>query len=108
MGLSDEESARFQKRLKQWRRPFEAITIKYRLNESEIAKLMVNAYFLEGVEVEAELVRHYPRGEDFAHVLGYVGQMNEKEKRRLDAAQYKATRRVGKIGIERYYQDIKR
>jgi len=106
VGLSDEESARFQKRLKQWRRPFEAITIKYRLNETEIAKLMVNAFFLEGVEVEAELVRHYPRGEDFAHVLGYVGQMNEKEKRRLDAAQYKATRRVGKIGIERYYQDM--
>ncbi|MEY8204018.1 MAG: penicillin-binding protein 2 [Bermanella sp.] len=105
VGLSPEEGARFQKRLKQWRRPFEAITIKYRLDETEIAKLMVNAFFLKGVEVEAELVRHYPRGEDFAHVLGYVGQMNEKEKRRLDDVQYKATRRVGKIGIERYYQD---
>ncbi len=105
VGLSASETKRFEKRLKQWRRPFEAITIKYRLDETEIAKLMVNAYFLEGVEVEAELVRHYPRGRDFAHVLGYVGQMNEKEKRRLDAAQYKATRRVGKIGIERFYQD---
>jgi penicillin-binding protein 2 len=105
VGLSASEKKRFEKRLKEWRRPFEPITIKYRLNESEIAKLMVNAYFLEGVEVEAELVRHYPRGKDFAHVLGYVGQMNEKEKRILDAARYKATRRVGKIGIERFYQD---
>ena len=106
VGLTHDERKRFQKRLKQWRRPYEAITIKYRLDESEIAKLMVNGPFLEGVGVEAELVRHYPRGQDFAHVLGYVGQMNEKEKRRLDAARYKATRRVGKIGIERYYQDM--
>ncbi len=104
--LSDEEKANFQKRLKQWRRPYEAIPLKFRLGEEDIAKLMVNGYFLPGVEVEAELIRHYPQGEDFAHVLGYVGQMNEKEKRRLDAVQYKATRRVGKIGIERYYQDI--
>ena len=66
----------------------------------------MNSHFLPGVQVEAELVRHYPRGSDFAHVLGYVGQMNEKDKKRLDAVQYKATRRIGKIGVERYYQEM--
>ena len=65
---------------------------------------MVNDFFLPGVQVEAELVRHYPMGKDFAHVLGYVGQMNEAEKKRLDPIQYKVTRRIGKIGIERYYE----
>ncbi|NVK36416.1 MAG: penicillin-binding protein 2 [Gammaproteobacteria bacterium] len=104
VGLSAEEQENFEKKLKSYRRPYEAIPLKYRLEEEEIAKLMVNNYFLPGVQVEAELVRHYPMGEDFAHVLGYVGQMNETEKKRLDPIQYKATRRIGKIGIERYYE----
>jgi penicillin-binding protein 2 len=106
VGLSEDEKSSFQKRVKQWRRPYEAMTLKYRLSESDIAKLTVNGYFMPGVQVEAELVRHYPRGSDFAHVLGYVGQMNEKEKKNLDAVQYKATRRIGKIGVERYYQSL--
>ena len=102
--ITKEERERFEKRVKSYRRPYEAIALKYRLNENEIAKIMVNDYFLAGVQVEAELVRHYPMGEDFAHVLGYVGQMNEAEKKRLDPIQYKVTRRIGKIGIERYYE----
>lgn len=104
IGLSPEEHESFDKKLKSYRRPYEAIPLKFRLDETEIAKLMVNNYFLPGVQVEAELVRHYPMGEDFAHVLGYVGQMNETEKKRLDPIQYKGTRRIGKIGIERYYE----
>ena len=106
VGLTEDEKAYFLKRSKQWRRPYEAVPLKYQLNEEAIAKLTVNSHFLPGVQVEAELVRHYPRGSDFAHVLGYVGQMNEKDKKRLDAVQYKATRRIGKIGIERYYQEM--
>ncbi len=104
--LSDEEIEEFRKRVKQWRRPYEAIPVKYRLSEEAIAKLMVNTYFLPGVQVEAELVRHYPNGPYFAHVLGYVGQMNEREKKRLDPVRYKATRRVGKIGLEKRYEDL--
>ncbi|GAA6135035.1 penicillin-binding protein 2 [Oceaniserpentilla sp. 4NH20-0058] len=105
VGLTDEEAETFLKKVNSYRRPYEAIPLKYRLNEEQIAKISVNNYFLPGVQVEAELVRHYPMGEDFAHVLGYVGQMNEREKKRLDPIRYKATRRIGKIGIERYYED---
>lgn len=104
--LSDEERNAFLKRVKQWRRPYEAIPVKYQLSEEAIAKLMVNTYFLSGVQVEAELIRHYPQGMNFAHVLGYVGQMNEKEKQKLDPVRYKATRRVGKNGIEKRYEDL--
>ncbi|MGK0446083.1 MAG: penicillin-binding protein 2 [Bermanella sp.] len=104
IGISDDERESFEKRVKSYRRPYEAIPLKYQLEEDEIAKIMVNDFFLPGVQVEAELVRHYPMGKDFAHVLGYVGQMNEAEKKRLDPIQYKVTRRIGKIGIERYYE----
>jgi len=106
IGLTQEERARFEQRVTQWRKPYESLALKYRLTEEEIAKIMVNSQFLKGVQVEAELVRHYPQGEILAHVLGYVGQINEREKQRLDARRYKATRRIGKIGIERYYEDL--
>lgn len=106
VGLSAEEKSKFLKRVNQWRRPYEAIPIKFKLSEIAIAKLMVNNPFLIGVQVEAELIRHYPQGADFAHVLGYVGQINEREKKRLDPSRYKATRRIGKIGVERYYEDL--
>lgn len=106
VGLTTDEKEKFLKRVNQWRRPYEAITLKYKLSETAIAKLMVNNPFLKGVQVEAELIRHYPKGADFAHVLGYVGQINEREKKRLDPSRYKATRRIGKIGIERYYEDL--
>ncbi len=106
VGLTVEEKSKFLKRVNQWRRPYEAIPIKFKLSEIAIAKLMVNNPFLIGVQVEAELIRHYPQGADFAHVLGYVGQINEREKKRLDPSRYKATRRIGKIGVERYYEDL--
>jgi penicillin-binding protein 2 len=69
VGLTDDEKESFTKRVNQWRRPYEAIPIKYKLSETAIAKLMVNNPFLKGVQVEAELIRHYPQGADFAHVL---------------------------------------
>ena len=106
VGLTENEKENFLKHANSWRRPYEAITLKYKLTEDAIAKLMVNNPFLKGVQVEAELIRHYPKGADFAHVLGYVGQINEREKQRLDPSRYKATRRIGKIGIERYYEDL--
>jgi len=104
VGLTEREKESFNKRVFQWRRPYEAVPIKYQLSEEEIAKLMVNSHFLPGIQVQAELIRNYPKGKHFAHVLGYVGQMNERDKQRLDSVQYKATRHVGKIGIERYYE----
>jgi penicillin-binding protein 2 len=106
VGLTPDEKTQFLSRVNEWRRPYEAIPLKYKLSEDAIAILMVNNPFLTGVQVEAELIRHYPKGADFAHVLGYVGQINLREKDRLDPSRYKATRRIGKIGVERYYEDL--
>jgi penicillin-binding protein 2 len=106
VGLTANEKTQFLSRVKDWRRPYEAIPLKFKLSEDAIAKLMVNNPFLTGVQVEAELIRHYPKGADFAHVLGYVGQINQREKNKLDPSRYKATRRMGKIGVERYYEDL--
>jgi len=95
---------RFEKRRKQRRRPHEPIQLRTRLTEQEIAILAVNSHRLSGVTVEAELVRHYPFSKSTAHVLGYVGRINEKELKRIDPVNYSGTQRMGKLGVEKFYE----
>ena len=102
--IRDSDLKRFQKRRQQRRRPHESILLRARLNEREIAVLAVNSYRLPGVVVEAELVRHYPFNASMAHVLGYVGRINEKELKRIDPVNYSATNNIGKLGIEKFYE----
>jgi len=103
--ISERDEEQFRKRLKYSRRPYATIVVKYKLDEEEIAQVMVNRFYLPGIDVEARLVRHYPEAETSVHALGYVGRINEKEAQRLDKKQYRATEHVGKLGIERRYEN---
>ncbi|WPO99444.1 penicillin-binding protein 2 [Pseudomonas sp. HR96] len=103
--LTPDDRAIFEKRIKQGRRPFEPVSILFELNEEQIARIAVNQFRLPGVEVVAQLVRHYPQGAHFAHSVGYMGRINEKELKSLDAVNYSGTSHIGKTGIERFYED---
>ena len=102
--LSEEDRQLFERRMKQGRRPFEPVPILFELNEEQIARVAVNQFRLPGVEVVAQLVRHYPQGAHFAHSVGYVGRINEKELKTLDPVDYSGTHHIGKTGIERFYE----
>lgn len=100
-----EEREQFEKRLLQGRRPFEPVPILFELTEEQIARVAVNQFRLPGVEVAAQLVRHYPHAEHFAHSVGYVGRINDKELQTLDPVNYSGTHHMGKTGIEKFYED---
>ncbi|TDJ75065.1 penicillin-binding protein 2 [Pseudomonas putida] len=102
--LTADDRALFEKRMKQGRRPFEPVPILFELNEEQIARVAVNQFRLPGVEVVAQLVRHYPQGAHFAHSVGYVGRINERELKTLDPVNYSGTHHIGKTGIERFYE----
>ena len=104
IGLDDADVERFRKRLPR-QLPFEAVPLRFNLGEEEIARLAVNRHLLPGVEVEAELVRHYPHRELLAHAVGYVGRINESELASLDATDYAGTNLIGKNGIEKFHED---
>ncbi|PIE20779.1 MAG: penicillin-binding protein 2 [Neptuniibacter caesariensis] len=103
--ITDREISRFKKRLNQRRRPFQSVPIRFRLTEDEIAKISVNYHRLPGIRVEAELIRYYPYGASLVHAMGYVGRINEKELKRVDSTNYAATHYIGKLGIEKFYED---
>jgi penicillin-binding protein 2 len=103
--IDDEQIERFNENRKQHRQ-FEQVTLLSDLDESSRAQFAVNQYRFPGVSIEAELIRHYPFGEELVHALGYVGRINERELARVDPVNYRATRHIGKVGIEKFYEDI--
>lgn len=104
LDLDEEELKRFQKQ-KSRRKPYEPVPLRINLTEREQSILAVNEYRLEGVEVTAQLVRHYPLGPLLSHVLGYVGRINDRELAVLDPVRYSGTYVIGKTGIENSYED---
>jgi penicillin-binding protein 2 len=103
--ISERDLKNFEKKLAR-RRPYDAVPLRFRLTEEERAVLAVNRHRMPGVVVDAQLLRYYPHGELFSHALGYVGRINEQEALFLDEVDYSGTFHVGKVGVEKYYEDI--
>ncbi len=103
--ISDDEWEDFENRLKEYRRPFQSLTLKSQLTDEEWAKVAVDLYKLDGVQVEAQLTRYYPFGEAFAHAIGYVGRITPRDLERVDKLAYQGALFIGKTGIEGYYED---
>ncbi len=91
-------------------RRFRSVPILSQLTQEQVSIFAVNQHKYSGVEVKAYLKRFYPYGKTFTHVLGYVAKINDRDLERLAReekdANYQATRDIGKLGIERYYEDI--
>ncbi|MBB1127121.1 penicillin-binding protein 2 [Thiospirillum jenense] len=103
--ISDNDRARFTRLLSQHRR-FDGVPIRLDLNELECASFAVHGHLFPGVEIRAELLRHYPFREHTAHVLGYVGRINENEAKKIDKSDYAGTSHIGKTGVEKAYENL--
>ncbi|WP_040631144.1 penicillin-binding protein 2 [Faucicola boevrei] len=84
----------------------EPVTIKIGLTEQQVAQFSERKPFLKGVSVQSKLTRSYPHAELFAHVIGYVGRINDKESEKLDKKLYAGTDLIGKLGIEKQYETL--
>ena len=91
--------------------PFLPVTIVEEVSWDEVSKVSVNAPALPGVTPEVGLTRVYPRGSDFAHVVGRVGRVSQKD---LDALEnpdqvLRIPRfQIGKINVEARAEDVLR
>ncbi len=97
-----EQQARFLREYKA-SRPFKPVTLKLRLAEDEAARFAVNRWRFPGVELVPYLGRVYPYGALFAHVVGYVGRIDDKDLAAMGDAGGAYTH-VGKTGLERFYE----
>ncbi|MES2403516.1 MAG: penicillin-binding protein 2 [Pseudomonadota bacterium] len=103
--LTDDDIRRFKQSLGQ-HRSFEAVPLKFRLTESERDRFAIDQWQFPGVSIAPYLTRNYPYGPAFAHVVGYVGRIDDKELQHLDPDKYAGSTHIGKTGIEKEYEDL--
>ncbi len=99
--LTQEDEGKITKEIKNKKR-FLPVKIKNNLNWEEVSKILLNAPDLPGVEISEGLSRYYPYSSLYAHVLGYVGPVSDKDKK--DNPLYMVPGfKIGKSGLERFY-----
>lgn len=105
--IDEDQLERFRAQLSQRRRPWEPVPLRSRLTAEEIALVAEARHEWPGVRIEAEAIRHYPYGELFSHLIGYVNRINVQDISAMDEAtlaNYSGTNFYGRAGIERQYE----
>ena len=102
--LDERSLKRFRRAMKR-SRSFNGVPLRTKLSDDEVARLAVNRHRFPGMEITAGLSRYYPLGKTAVHVVGYVGRIDENELKRVNAVNYAGTSHIGKVGLERYYEN---
>jgi penicillin-binding protein 2 len=89
-------------------RPFSPVRVRRDVGPRVVTMIEENRLDLPGVIILAEPVRHYLYGSLAAHVLGYVGEINEAELAARPDQGYRAGDLIGKAGVERAYESVLR
>ena len=105
--ITPRDRKRFKK-LREEGKSFESLPLRSRLTDAEVARFGAQRYRFPGVDIKARLFRSYPFGELASHVIGYIGRINGAEKEALDdtddAANYRGTDYIGKLGVEQSFE----
>jgi penicillin-binding protein 2 len=79
-------------------------SIKFLSYEEALAWEASEHSLLDSLEIDFR--RSYPKGEILAHILGFVGEISSEELKYLEFANYKLGDQIGKMGIEKIYEDF--
>ena len=88
--------------------PFLQVTVADRVSWEAISRVAVNAPALPGVYPEVGLSRFYPQHGTFAHVVGYVGPVSERDLARYEDPEpvLRIPRfQIGKVGVEAKFEE---
>ncbi len=99
--LSDDERSRIEQEVRH-HRGFIPVLVRDFLTWDEMARIEVDAPSLPGILVDVGLTRTYPRGDQMAHLVGYVAPPNEAD---VDNQPLLALpgMRVGRAGVEKFH-----
>lgn len=102
--VSDADRARVLKETKR-KRGFVPIPVMENLSWDEFSRINVNSPELPGIQLDVGETRHYPYKNLFAHIVGYVGSVSERDLQNLepDPLLELPGFKIGKNGIEKYY-----
>ncbi|HEY6571875.1 MAG TPA: penicillin-binding protein 2, partial [Candidatus Eisenbacteria bacterium] len=104
-----EDPAELRDKVKRERsRSFVPVRLKRNVDMKSVAYVSEHAATLPGVDVESEPLRRYPLGPMGSHLLGYVGEISDKELEDPRYGEYLRGDLVGRMGVERQYEKVLR
>ncbi len=103
--VSEDDLERFH-RLKKRKRRFDSVPIRTNLSIEAAAGFAVHRHRFPGLDIKAQLLRHYPYPDETAHVLGYVGRISKRDLETIDSSNYAGTSHIGKTGVEKSYEAV--
>src|SRR5262245_50721130 len=104
--LGEEEPAlRQDARAGSKRPPYQGIVLRRDLDWSGVVALETHQIDLPGISLQVAPRRYYPYGPLAAHLLGYVGEVSQRELEEAGEAAYRSGDLVGKAGLERAFDD---
>jgi penicillin-binding protein 2 len=86
--------------------PFRPVCLKRDMSRDELAVIETQRFNLSGIMIKVKPQRHYAWGKLASHVLGYLGEISEKQ---LKTAKYRGNKRgdlIGKSGVEWKWQPL--
>jgi penicillin-binding protein 2 len=98
------------KKLQEESKSIDSLPIRTKLTDEEVARFTVQRFRFPGVEIKARLFRNYPWGELASHAIGYIGRINQSEKKQIEewpeeeVANYRGTEYIGKLGVEQSFE----
>jgi len=88
--------------------PFTPITVARNIGKPVALKLAEREPDLPGIQLLMSTRRSYPQGTMAAHVLGYTGEIDDTELKKLQADSYVMKDIIGKEGVELQYESLLR
>lgn len=84
--------------------PFRPVPVAEDVGEELVVFLREHSQDFRGVEVVTSYERAYPAGPLAAHVVGYVGEINDRELAARKGGDYRLGDEVGKSGVEQAFE----
>ena len=107
--IQPRDRRRFKRQMEE-SKSFESLPIRTKLTDVEVARFLAQRFRFAGVDIKARLFRNYTLGETGSHMLGYIGRINQAEKKAMEdwdddvLANYRGTEYIGKLGLEQSYE----
>jgi penicillin-binding protein 2 len=107
--VTPRDRRRFRKLLEE-SKSVDSVPLRTKLTDEEVARFAAQRFRFPGVDVKARLFRHYPYGDLASHLIGYIGRINQAEKKQMEEwpedqqANYRGTEYIGKLGVEHSFE----
>ncbi len=90
------------------RSSYKPVLLKRDIGRNALAAIEVHKFDLPGVIVDVKARRHYINPQSAAHLMGYLSEINAKELRREQYADYRVGDYIGKFGVEKFQENFLR